>query len=368
MTPTETQSGVRCEGPATRTGITPEWPLRFEELPSRTRDWDLHYRRINMRLVVGVLAVLLSSSFAVAEDKPAETKEAPPAKEAAKPAKVPVRVVRILEDTKQALLFDRTNGGSHVLVSVGEKVGIYTVDAIDEDEVTLSANGTQVVLAAPDRSWRRRAIDAEKIAEKPATKPAKTEPAPSDPYATADKGSADKAPIDPYKAPVDPYGDEPVREVKAPHWIEPIDGGNVRSTSADGKTPATPTPTTPATTPRTPPATTPATTTPPATPVAADPALTRREVNAALADFALLTNSVRGSFTPAGVKIDTVLDGSMFARAGLRAGDVITLIDGRPMRSLDDAAALYARASTARLVIAQVIRGGKPTTLRVTIE
>ena len=58
----------------------------------------------------------------------------------------------------------------------------------------------------------------------------------------------------------------------------------------------------------------------------------------------------------------------MFARAGLRAGDVITAVDGKPMRGLDDAAELYAQASSLRAVSLQVVRGGKPVTLRVSIQ
>jgi serine protease DegQ len=96
--------------------------------------------------------------------------------------------------------------------------------------------------------------------------------------------------------------------------------------------------------------------------------LARREVDAALADFGALAAAFRASFTPAGVRVDSVQDGSLFAKAGLRAGDVIASVEGRPLRSLDDVAALYARAGSLRTVTAQVVRGGKPLTLRVVVQ
>lgn len=97
-------------------------------------------------------------------------------------------------------------------------------------------------------------------------------------------------------------------------------------------------------------------------------AISRGDLDSALADFARLTAGVRGSFSATGVAIDSVGDGTIFQRAGLRAGDVITSVDGVRLRTLDDAANLYARASTARAVTAQVVRAGKPVTLHVVIQ
>jgi S1-C subfamily serine protease len=96
--------------------------------------------------------------------------------------------------------------------------------------------------------------------------------------------------------------------------------------------------------------------------------LSRGEVEAALADFGRLTAAIRGSFSAAGVIVDAVSDGALFQRAGLRAGDVIASVDGVRLRSLDDAANLYARASKANAITAQIIRGGKPMTLHVAIR
>jgi hypothetical protein len=96
--------------------------------------------------------------------------------------------------------------------------------------------------------------------------------------------------------------------------------------------------------------------------------LSRAEVDAALADFGRLTAAMHGSFSAAGVVVDAVSDGTLFQRAGLRAGDVIAAVDGIRLRSLDDAANLYARASKATAITAQIVRSGKPMTLRVAIR
>ena len=109
---------------------------------------------------------------------------------------------------------------------------------------------------------------------------------------------------------------------------------------------------------------------PPATTDAPDApiVIARAELDAALADFSKLASSARGAFTPTGVRIDHVLAGSLFAKVGIRAGDTIVSVDRLPVRSLDDAASVYARASTARNVTLQLVRGGKALSLRVTIR
>ena len=98
------------------------------------------------------------------------------------------------------------------------------------------------------------------------------------------------------------------------------------------------------------------------------PRFSRGELDVALADFARLTAGVHGGFSASGVAIDRVGEGTIFRRAGLRAGDLITSVDGAPLRTLDDAANLYARAATARAITAQVVRAGKPVTLNVVIQ
>jgi len=77
---------------------------------------------------------------------------------------------------------------------------------------------------------------------------------------------------------------------------------------------------------------------------------------------------MQASIGKAGVELRAVAAGSVFARAGLRAGDVITAVDGKPLRSLDDAADLYARAGTLKSATVQLLRAGRPHTLRITIQ
>ena len=99
-----------------------------------------------------------------------------------------------------------------------------------------------------------------------------------------------------------------------------------------------------------------------------DTSLTRAEVRLALADFPRLTAGLKAQLTPTGARIDSVANGSVFAKVGLRAGDVVTAVDGQAMRSIDDAADVYVRASTARNITVQLVRAGKPATLKLSIQ
>ena len=94
----------------------------------------------------------------------------------------------------QALLFDK-NRGTHVLAEVGSQVEGYQVEDITDDTVTLSANGTQLVLAAPgaagrrrDRAGQRREEDAPRPAEplrSAGCAASMSTAGPADPYAAA---------------------------------------------------------------------------------------------------------------------------------------------------------------------------------------
>ena len=336
-----------------------------------------------MRLVVGLLALTLSSSIALADEvKAPELQPEPvPVASVAPKVKAGLRVVRILPESNQALLFDK-NRGTHVLAEVGSTIAGYTVESIDEDEVMLSANGRELVLSAPENATatRGRSLRTEKA-------PTRAAEVPVDPYANS------AAPSDPYAAvegdaPVDPYA-ETVREVTAPAPIVAGEGG-VRVADANPRTPATPivdvgpapqvkhkadpswmSPTAPA-------APSPTAAEEPAdpygpdapafTPVIRPTVLSRSELNRALADFGKLTTLIRGAFTDKGVRLDVIAEGSVFAKAGLQSGDIVTAVDNVPLRSIDDAADLYVRASATRAANIQLVRGGKPLTLRVLIN
>ena len=313
-----------------------------------------------MRLAVGFLAVLLAAAPAVvrADDSPAAPTDAPAPPP--KPIlKVALRVVRVMPDSKQALLFDK-NHGKHVLVELDGWIEGYQVTEIDEDSVTLTGETSSIVLSGPQRHRRD------------AKKPDAAEP--TDPYADA----KDSKPTDPYAedktadaTPEDPYKDKPVHAVEAPRPIEPGSGG-VRVVEAPGDKPADKPATKPAadkTADTKPPA--PTTTTDIKTPAPATPAvlvLTHAQFQHELADFGKLAGGVKAAFVDTGVRIDAVSDGSLFARAGLRAGDLVLDVDGRTLHSIDDAAELYAHAGSAKAISIDVTRAGKPVTLRVTIQ
>lgn len=313
--------------------------------------------------------------------------------------KLPLRVVRVLTETHQALLFDKSKG-THVLVEIGKELDGFKVDDIDEDTVTLTPveGGAQIVLAGPDPSWRRHADGHH--ADGSATKPAA---APEDPYASA--------------APMDPYGTDNVPSVEAPGSIAsgpasaPIaagDGG-VRTATAPSSSSVAPRTVSAATDPASatmPPAPASASAAPATAPIvdtssasnwstlpAPDAAITptaaaaasatssdaptllplptmlsKSDVAAALSNFGALAGSMRGSFTPAGAKIDSMAPDSLLAKAGLRPGDVITSINNQPLRSLDDAANLYARAGSMKVATIVFQRSGKPLMLRLAIQ
>jgi type II secretory pathway component PulC len=329
-----------------------------------------------MRLAVALLAVALSGSVAVAEQaKPSEPKAAEASDAPAKPAKLNLRVVRVMPESHQALLFDK-NRGTHVLIDLGDEVGGYKVTEIDDDSVTLSRDGSEVVLAAPYRRGGGAARDRGDRGDAPdaaTTTTAKKQPAgPQDPYADAPDAAAKtgQAPQDPYAEPGSGgSGGEKtsIRTVEAPTSVTAGDGG-VRVAEAPDPQPKTAAPP-PATTTTTPP---PATTTPPATTPAVattgDLVMTRAAFRAELADFGKLAAGVKAAFIPAGVRLDAVTAGSLFARAGLRPGDVITAVNGQALRTIDDAAELYAHASSVKAIAIDLSRGGKAMTLHVAIQ
>jgi len=355
-----------------------------------------------MRLVVGLFAMFLTASVAHADE--AKVPESPEAKPETTRVKVPLRLVKVLADSRQVLLFDKTKG-SHVLAEVGQTIDGYTVDDIDEDEVTLvTATGKEVVLTLPSPP---AAAAPEPAAKKPATRaPAKAVLVPADPYAAA----GTEAPVDPYAEPVvrsasllpalggelgsapivepapavtpptgpafaptsaaapapkattkpDPYADITVPDgpaKAAPDFVADateVDGVIVPSPVPTAKPKAIVVPAAPAVDPD--------------APVITPTVLSRTELNGALGDFNKLSSMLRGSFTKDGARLEMVAPNSVFAKAGLRAGDVVTTVDNAPIRSIDDAAELYVRAPQTRAANIQILRAGKPMTLRVLMQ
>ena len=62
-----------------------------------------------------------------------------------------------------------------------------------------------------------------------------------------------------------------------------------------------------------------------------------------------------------------VRPGSFVSRVGLRAGDVILRVDGRPINKLEDAAAAYAWLRVTDRFTVDVLRAGQPMRLHYII-
>jgi membrane-associated protease RseP (regulator of RpoE activity) len=360
-----------------------------------------------MRFVSALLFVALTGSVALAE----EAKPADPKPELTK-RKVPLRVVKMLPETRQVLLFDK-NKGTHVVAEVGQDVDGYLVDDIDDDEVTLvSDTGAEVILTVPDHGSRRKEAErkaAAAAAAKTATgaKASASEPAPEDPYADP----ADQAPVATGEngvrvasaggpsapsagfvdagpaAPADPYADmdpgvaafvKAVGATPSPASATPAPAPTPTASTTKAPTKASNdgaalgaaiagAPSAPQTAAPAPgvPATAPA---PAVAPGPTTASIKRAEVDAALADFGATASTFRATFTAQGLRLDDVAGGSLLARVGLQKGDTVTTVDGQPLRSLDDAANLYARLPTARGTTLNVLRAGTPVTLRVAIQ
>jgi S1-C subfamily serine protease len=69
----------------------------------------------------------------------------------------------------------------------------------------------------------------------------------------------------------------------------------------------------------------------------------------------------------AGVRVASVADGGAAARAGIKAGDVITRIDGRVIRKPSDVTSAFALRRRGERVAVTVVRAGKAETLTLTL-
>lgn len=65
-------------------------------------------------------------------------------------------------------------------------------------------------------------------------------------------------------------------------------------------------------------------------------------------------------FTAEGMRVLAVVPGSMTAAAGIAAGDVVTAVDGMPLRSMDDLRAATRAAAEREVVTMTAVRAGEP--------
>jgi type II secretory pathway component PulC len=94
----------------------------------------------------------------------------------------------------------------------------------------------------------------------------------------------------------------------------------------------------------------------------------RAELEAALSDFSRLGKDIGFVKLARGIKLGKVASGTYFFKLGLRDGDIVIAIDGKPLRTLDDAATAYARLGSARGLTVDVERGSARGTLRFALK
>ena len=304
-----------------------------------------------------MLLALLTAGPALAEDRPRQ-----------RVGKVTLRVTQVFPETHQALVYDKATN-KHVVVTEGEQLGKYEIVEVGDDELIVRVSGRELVLPA----------------EQPAAPAAPAKPADPgllDPYATSTPAPPAAPPSGP--GPLDPYaGIAPtpaeIRVVVAPAAQRAGGSAAPLDPYAPIATPATPTPA-----PAKPDAKPPVVAKPDATPPAPPPpppaapaveairlesmTLKRRELASALGDFDSLHKAIGFVRTGTGVRLTTIAPGSYFHGMGLRSGDVVTAINNAPLRTLDDAAAAYARLGSAKKLDLAVVRAGERGTLHFALK
>lgn len=336
-------------------------------------------------LVGRTVAIALGLLLAAA---PVAQAEGPASAPRPRVGKVGLRIEQIFPDTHQALVLDKDTG-RHLVVGEGERIGKYEITEIEDDQVVVMVGAREVVLMV-DGATPATAAPAPALPPASAPKSELLDPYAAAPSVVIDSGGL----LDPY-APmmspppvtmgatvgtIDPR--TPVREVLAPPEqrastsapVDPYSAPTVPVTTAPA--PATAAPAKPATAPA-PTTATPAPSAP--APVKTDAAppealridamnLQRADLTAALADFDKLSQDLGFARLGTGVRLARVPATSYFYRLGFRAGDVVTAIDGAPIRTLDDAAGVYVRLGSAKKLAVEVDRGGAHGTLKFNLK
>jgi type II secretion system protein C len=90
------------------------------------------------------------------------------------------------------------------------------------------------------------------------------------------------------------------------------------------------------------------------------------EMNRILSDTALAPVTEDGRVV--GLQIKRIAEGSLLTDAGLRAGDILTVVNGTTIDGMASLIALWPRLQNASALNAVVLRGGQPFSLRVTLR
>jgi hypothetical protein len=326
-------------------------------------------------------------------------------------------VAAIMQEAGQALLWDSARG-EYVVVRAGAVFQGFHVSAISAEQVVLSRGNQHFVLPrmseAPDLT-RRSPADVDQTAS-PAqgglVDPYAVTSAPAQPTTGlapqtpgTGPGPATQAPLDPYAAPA-----APPPAFFSPDELPPTPGPMDPYAASAAPAPVTPAPVMPGPVAPSLPssllqsrvkpmprssaesrtAAEPRKREEPSAPVAASDtarvtsmprpviqsqgeaaalrdeqhSLSRKEFDAAISDFDALGRDMQVSLTGDGVRVDEVAAGSLAHRMGVRAGDVVLDVDGKKLRSMNDAAAIYARLIDAERFAVKVRRGTGIITLR----
>jgi type II secretory pathway component PulC len=358
-----------------------------------------------LRMAIGVLCSLASGQ-ALAEGYSAP----PPAVREAPQFALPGAVL----STAQVLLWD-DRSGEYVLRRTGEEVAGRRILEVERGRVVVEGDGERQVLALalpPELRWRRRPPQGEGVSggaapgaasggaiatapggtlpgvvsspAAPAVAPV-TEPALRAPVAAAVPG-AGLAPAAPSVAPPAMPPAQPVSQ-PAPAPEAPA-GDTPPAAAAAPAAPAIPTPEAVPSQPspaNAPAAVPPAGERPSGDAPAANPvswvhavAISRSTFNAYLANFEALAEQVTiEPATGGGYRLAALRSGSILEMLGLRAGDVVLRVDGRPINTLEDAARAHAwlrvagqasdpgtNAPSSEFVI-DALRDGVPVRLRL---
>lgn len=356
-------------------------------------------------IAAALLAVVAGAGTAAAEGSGSEP--APPV--AARPARIPYRVVKLMPESSQALVYDRSTR-AHLVVAIGDDLGDFQVIDVDDEELVLWRDGREVVLVVDPSAPSAPAVLAHRpptvVSVAPSAPPAALAPekvAPDqvliDPYAASLAPAGPTAPAAAAAGPLDPYAElAPVTAVSAaptapatvvsaaapapaivPAVVDPnaphvvlappdqrasLQAAEVLDPYAEPKVVAAPAG---------------------AEPIKGVPAPTseaarageiradvmtiqRAQLQDAVTSFDKLAKDHGFEKTGRGVRVRQVAPDSYAYGLGLRAGDIITAIDGAPLRGLDDAASAYVRLDTATSLRLDIERAGARGTLRFALR
>ena len=305
-----------------------------------------------------ILALFLGATTSLASLAPIPASAAEPTLSA-----IPQRLVGTVLSSAQALLWDGAQQ-SYVLVKVGDDLAGGQVVALEADAVTIEKDGVRelIELLPPPMSKlaarRNRRMPAMIVtsAQGPSLLPQSSEAVPPAPAAAPAPPAPVAAPPAPVAAPPAPVAAPPAPLAAPPAPVEP----QAPPTEEAAPPPAPPAPPAPE---------------PPPAPAPA-PVENRAPMQTAfLVPRSHLQRSLDDGFGPGrdvvasfeaerGLRLATVKPGSFVSKVGLRSGDLIRSVDGRPLRSPEDGLAAVAWLRVADQVRVELVRNGQPVTFQ----